>query len=343
MSASLFLGSLGGLSVPVPVAAGLFSSIFGEASAETVLTNPSLDGANSQTMALLEANFSSASVRDSKSDVDASREVSILSDNALLAEVSPLGALGGTGGVEFSGGEVNVYVVRPGDTVSQVAQMFDISVDTVLSANDLQKGAKLKVGDILLILPFSGVEHTVKKGDTLQGIANLYKVDVDDILLSNDIEAGVKLSIGEKLMIPGANIPSAPRAGTAIARGGTSQAALRDASGYFTNPVPGARRTRGITSTHRGVDLAAPTGTPILAAAEGIVTFARTGWNGGYGVLTIISHPNGTQTIYAHQSRLGTSVGARVEKSETIGYVGNTGRSTGPHLHIEVKGAKNPF
>jgi murein DD-endopeptidase MepM/ murein hydrolase activator NlpD len=227
--------------------------------------------------------------------------------------------------------------------------MYDVSADTILSANDLPKGAKLKEGDVLLILPFSGVEHTVGKGDTLSGIAKKYDVPLDDILEANDLESGSKLSLGTKLMIPGATLSATAATAAAPKRSPSGVprfsggGALVDATGYFVNPLPGAHRVRGISSSHRGVDLAAPTGTPIRAAAAGTVTFARTGYNGGYGGLTIISHPNGTQTLYAHQSRLGTSVGAHVEQGETIGYVGSTVHSTGPHLHIEVKGAKNPF
>ncbi len=86
-----------------------------------------------------------------------------------------------------------------------------------------------------------------------------------------------------------------------------------------------------------------PSGTPIKAAASGRVIFAKVGWNGAYGNLTIIQHDNGTQTYYAHQSKLAVSAGDYVNQGEVIGYVGSTGRSTGPHLHFEVRGAPNPF
>ena len=327
-----------------PALAGLFSDLLGsQAKADSPVFEDASENLNSQKMALLEANLSIFT--DKKESESDGLAPNIISGTALLPQAAPSSGIQAAvgGGLFFD--DVSVYVVRSGDTVAAIAQMYDVSVDTILSANDLQKGAKLKAGDILLILPFSGVEHTVKKGETLQGVAKLYKVEVDDILFANDIEAGTKLAIGEKLMIPGANMPSAPKTGSStVARGGSSQTALKDASGYFTNPVPGARRTRGVTKTHRGVDLAAPTGTPIRAAADGIITFARMGYNGGYGGLTIISHPNGCQTIYAHQSRLGTSVGTQVSQGQTIGYVGSTGHSTGPHLHIETKGGcKNPY
>ena len=117
---------------------------------------------------------------------------------------------------------------------------------------------------------------------------------------------------------------------------------LQILEGYFVNPVPGySRRSQGLHG-HNGVDLAAPKGTPIVAAAPGVVLFARTGYNGGYGTMVIVNHPNGTQTLYGHMSKLGTHTGDVVNQGEVIGYVGSTGHSTGPHLHFEVHGAKNP-
>jgi LysM repeat protein len=269
--------------------------------------------------------------------------VNILSDNALLPSTSPLGAAGSVGGELFFE-DVSVYVVRKGDTISQVAEMFEVSVDTILSANNLEKGSKLKEGDVLLILPFSGVEHTVAKGETLQGVANLYKVSLSDILLFNDMGTDSKLAIGDKLLIPGASIPTASKtAGKQVGRGPQlPSVSAKNVSGYFVNPVPADRRTRGATSRHRGVDIGAPTGTPIYASASGAVLIARNGWNGGYGNMAIIQHPNGTRTLYAHMSRLGTTTGTQISQGEILGYVGSTGRSTGPHLHFEVHGAKNP-
>jgi murein DD-endopeptidase MepM/ murein hydrolase activator NlpD len=92
------------------------------------------------------------------------------------------------------------------------------------------------------------------------------------------------------------------------------------------------------------VDLAAPIGTPIMASAEGDVIISKNyGWNGGYGEYVVISHPNGTQTLYAHMSSNLAYQGMHVYKGQVIGFVGSTGKSTGSHLHFEVRGAKNPF
>jgi murein DD-endopeptidase MepM/ murein hydrolase activator NlpD len=104
-----------------------------------------------------------------------------------------------------------------------------------------------------------------------------------------------------------------------------------------------ARKSQGIHG-YNGVDLAAPTGTQVLAAASGQVLISRFGgWNGGYGNYIVIKHSNGTQTLYAHNSANYVSVGQWVSQGDVIGLVGNTGKSTGSHLHFEVRGAKNPF
>ncbi len=346
MAFSLLLGSL---LAPLSAEASLFSSVFSIFGSPALAQTKGVGSrdlfGNSQTIALLEANTSPASVLEKgDSEIDENSNVNIVADNALLPATGPLGVSDGIEIEDFSFDEVSIYVVRAGDTLSMVAEMFGVSVDTVLSANDMQKGAKLKEGDVLLILPFSGVEHTVAKGQTLQGIANFYKVDLDEIFLANDIDASVKLAIGEKLMIPGAGMPeSKPKSSSSVARGGGSYSSMPNVIGYFKNPVPNGRRTRGITSRHRGVDIAAPVGTPIYAAATGKVLTAKMGWNGAYGNMVMLQHPNGTRTVYGHMSKLGTTTGADISQGDIIGYVGSSGRSTGPHLHLEVVGARNPF
>ena len=109
-------------------------------------------------------------------------------------------------------------------------------------------------------------------------------------------------------------------------------------------PVAGGIITQGLHGWN-AVDIGAPKGTPIYAAAAGTVIVAKSNgaWNGGYGNYVVISHPNGTETLYAHMSKVETSAGASVGQGETIGLVGMTGMATGNHLHFEVRGAANPF
>ena len=342
----------GAFFVPTQARAGFLSAMLGEeASASTSISIPIPEN-NSQNMVLLEANvFSVSSFVDKKtkniqesSEVSGNIEVSIMSNNALLPTVGPLGVVDEAGiGGDVSSDQISVYVVRKGDSLSQIAEMYGVTIDTILSANDMQKGDTIKEGDVLLILPFSGVEHVVAKGDTIKGIATKYKIEVNDILAANELDVEDKLVVGDKLVIPGGSLTGGVSGGGSVAKGGASSgSSLKNASGYFINPVPSAKKSRGTTATHKGVDLAAPVGTPIYASASGRVKFARNGYNGGFGNLVIISHPNGTETLYAHQSSIKTSVGSQVKQGDVIGYVGNTGRSRGAHLHFEVHGAKNP-
>ena len=106
-------------------------------------------------------------------------------------------------------------------------------------------------------------------------------------------------------------------------------APLSSGFGMRRHPLSGSRRF------HAGVDLAAPTGTPIRAASDGVVTSA--GWNGGYGLLVSLGHAGNRETRYGHLSRLAVRAGQSVKRGEVIGYVGSTGRSTGPHLHYELR------
>jgi murein DD-endopeptidase MepM/ murein hydrolase activator NlpD len=235
-------------------------------------------------------------------------------------------------------GEISVYVVREGDTLSQIAEMFDVSAKTILWANSISSATSIRPGDTLVILPITGVRHIVKSGDTLATIAKKYQGDVDDILAYNQLASASEIRIGDTVIIPDGTI-APPQ--TATVRGGA--VAAGGGSSGFIHPVPGAVRTQGIHG-YNGVDLAAPVGTAVRAAQGGSVIVARgSGWNGGYGLYVVVKHPNGTQTLYAHLNTVHVTAGDTVASGQTIGTVGNTGRSTGSHLHFEVRGAKNPF
>ena len=352
---SLFSGVLFGLFfLPLQAQAGFFSFFSNEVLAQTDVSSPPQSNDNSQTMALLQANVSSISVFGEKEDetaIDIIENINILSDNALLPATSPLGVSDGSEIVDFSSDQISVYVVRPGDSLSAIAEMFDVSVNTILIANDMKKSDKLTPGEVLVILPISGLEHTVAKGQTLQSIAKLYKVEIEDIAFYNGIALDAKLAIGDELMIPGGEMADeggdkpAANLGTAQARDKNyyDTHPIRNIAGYFVNPLPTGRKTQGLHGPgNRGIDIGAPKGTPIYASASGAVLIAKTGWSGGYGSMVVIQHPNGTKTLYAHMSKLGIRTGATVARGETIGYVGSTGRSTGPHLHFEVFNARNP-
>lgn len=235
---------------------------------------------------------------------------------------------------------IATYEVRDGDTVSGVAKMFNVSINTILWANELTSKSILKPGQKLVILPVSGISYKVAKGDNLSAIAKKYKADPEDILNYNDISSPSALAVGQTIIIPNAELGNTNTSSGATKTVGANYPAY---SGYYIRPIVGGRKSQNLHG-HNGIDLAAPVGTPIIASAAGTVIISRTGsWNGGYGNYVVVSHPNGTQTLYAHMLKNLVSAGEKVEQGETIGYIGMTGNTTGPHIHFEIRGAKNPF
>ncbi len=240
--------------------------------------------------------------------------------------------------------QISWYSVQEGNTLSEIAAMFGVSVNTIVWANGLKSGTDIRPGQTLLILPISGVQHTVREGDTVASIAKRYGGDAQEIFAYNNLPEGDPLVVGAHITVPGGAIEEEkPKAKPSRVKG-TVTSSGPSISGYYIHPVPGAVRTQGIHG-YNAVDYGAPVGTPIVASAAGTVIVSRAGgmWNGGYGNYVVIDHSNGTQTLYAHNDSNEVWQGQSVVAGQIIGYVGNTGRSTGPHLHFEVRGAKNPF
>jgi LysM repeat protein len=291
---------------------------------------------NSQNMKLLEATLSS-----DPSLARGGGDIMIVGGTALLPEAGPAGTLADIAEQHNFESKISIYVVRQGDSLSQIAKMFGVSVNTIVWGNDIKNGV-IAPGQTLAILPISGVSHTVKSGDTVKSIATKYKADIDEIIQYNNLTLTSKLTIGEVVVIPDGEI-AAP-----VKSSGFTAAKLRGSGGpdygdYYLKPVAGARKTQGLHG-YNGIDFGAPVGTPVLAAASGDVIISRgSGWNGGYGQYLVIQHDNNTQTLYSHLSKIVVTEGYRVVRGQVIGYVGSTGKSTGPHLHFEVRGAKNPF
>lgn len=242
--------------------------------------------------------------------------------------------------------QISVYEVKKGDTLLDVAKLFGVSVNTIMWANDLKSKTLVK-GDTLIILPITGIKHTVKKGDTVSLLAKKYKADADDIAKYNGITPEATLAIGDTILVPEGEIeiiqPVKPKTTKTIKSRILDTYVNVTPGGFLTRPVLGGRRTQGIHG-HNGIDIAATPGTPVVAAASGRAIVVKMGsYNGGYGNMIIISHEGGVQTLYAHLKESYITQGQSVTQGQTIGEVGNSGRSTGPHLHFEVRGAKNPF
>lgn len=232
---------------------------------------------------------------------------------------------------------ISIYEVKKGDTLASVAKLFKVSKNTILWANDITATSALKPGTTLVILPITGIKLTIKKGDTVASLAKKYKADSDDIAKYNGIAKDADLTIGDQIIIPEGEIVTPATTKLAVKKLPTAPL------GYFVKPMKSYVKTQGIHG-HNGVDLSGPYGSSIVAVAAGRVIVAKSsGYNGGYGSMIVVAHPNGIQTLYAHLSQVSVSQGDNVQQGQVIGAEGNTGRSTGPHLHIEVRGAANPF
>lgn len=269
-------------------------------------------------------------------------DITIINNNSLLPDSGPMGTIADAEG-GFNNDQISVYVVREGDSLSQIASMFNVSVNTIVWSNEIGKNGRIVPGQTLTILPISGVRYEVKKGDTLKNIAKKLNGDLDEIIKYNDLSIGDKLIEGQVVIVPNGEIVVIPQVKTNSKtnpyRGGSGQYY----AGYYARPVFGGYKSQGLHG-YNGVDLADSCGTPIMASAGGDVVISREGgWNGGYGNYIVISHNNGTQTLYSHLLSNIVSSGWHVAQGQVIGYIGSTGKSTGCHLHFEVRGAKNPF
>ena len=315
--------------------ASLFTGQTASAQVEQATTSP-----NSQTIALLQA---ATNIDPNPEKV--SEAIPIDVSGVLVADIAVSDTVTDDTAINT---QISTYTVQSGDTISGVAKMFGVTTNTILWANNLTGKSVLKKDQVLIILPISGITYTVKKGDTVQGIANKYKADIGDILAYNDMTLSSKLSQGDTVIIPNAEIQvSVPTRivyhGIVVKNNPAHDTNGPSYPGYYTRPITGGVRTQGLHG-YNAVDLAAPKGTPIHAAAAGTVIVSRSGgWNGGYGSFIIISHSNGTQTLYAHLSKNIAAVGQHVGQGDTIALLGSTGESTGPHVHFEIRGAKNPF
>ncbi|MDI9441553.1 MAG: peptidoglycan DD-metalloendopeptidase family protein [Firmicutes bacterium] len=226
-----------------------------------------------------------------------------------------------------------IHKVHAGETLWDIAKAYGITVDAILSANSLKDPNRIAVGQELRILSVQGVLHKIATGESLWEIAERYEVSIDEIVKANSIQDPNKISPNTEVVIPGAT-RLRPR-DVLVVNGQLQKAFDWPTRGRISSPF-GPRWGR----MHNGLDIAVVTGTPIKAAADGRVTFA--GWNGGYGILVIIDHGNNVETRYAHNSRLNVKVGQKVSRGDVISYSGNTGVSTGPHLHFEIRYKGNP-
>jgi murein DD-endopeptidase MepM/ murein hydrolase activator NlpD len=311
-------------------------------------TKDEAPSSNSQKMPLLEAPINSNVKAGELITVPMPIDSVLLSENTakITSDASPSNI-------------ISTYKVKTGDTIGQIAEKFGVTTNTVLWANNLKRDSKISAGQTLVILPISGVQHKVASGDTIKSIATKYKGDVNEIIDYNNLDNAQDIKVGDMIVIPEGVMPAsatlASKTTSAVKKVASAAIGVNLASadtvdiGYFSRPIAGGTRTQGIHGQN-GVDLADSCGTPIYASADGDVTvaFNNDGYNGGYGNYVVISHNNGSQTLYAHMKDAIVTQGQHVNKGQAIGTIGNTGKVhgvTGCHVHFEIRnaGIPNPF
>jgi len=219
-----------------------------------------------------------------------------------------------------------VYSVLSGDSLEEIADKYIIDVDTILGANPQINRDLIYPGQQLVILGEKGVLHTVREGQTLWSIARQYGIEWQRINAANtDIDPD-RLQPEYQLLIPGVKIKHEED----VSRGSIKSEFSWPARGAVSSAY-GYRWGR----LHAGMDIAAESGDKICAARDGRVT--SSGWKEGYGLTVIIDHGRGWETLYGHASELYVTVGSVAKGGQSIASVGNTGNSTGPHLHFEVR------
>lgn len=236
--------------------------------------------------------------------------------------------------------QITEYEVQEGDNLGGIAKDFGVSLQTIISANNIGNVNAIKPGTKLRIPPLDGLIYKVKAGDTVASLAKKFQAESSKIISYNDLSQDAPLKVGQEVIIPDGIAPKNVAVTTHKDTSSRRFALLPHLDAEFINPA-----TCVITQLihgFNGVDCANKVGTPIYAAASGTVTVAKMGgYNHGYGNYVRISHPNGTETVYGHFSRVLVSVGQKVQQGEEIGEMGTSGHSTGSHLHLEVRGARN--
>jgi len=244
------------------------------------------------------------------------------------------------------------HVVEKGETLSSIAEQYNISTETILLTNELVS-TKIQPGQELLILPVNGIIHMVEKGETLDKIAKTYSAVKDEIISYNDLASSGEIYIGDVIIVPNGKMPKQAAPTTTTSQ---TYAQTIIPNSYFIVPTVGTV-TQGAhysyssngKAYYTSIDISNAIGTPVVAAAGGQIQIMKNAWP--YGNYITILHPNGVITLYAHLSFFarGVTAGTTVSQGQTIGYMGNTGHvirgvgGTGSHLHFETRGSSNPI
>lgn len=250
------------------------------------------------------------------------------SPREVLDEIRRGGAPAGTGvptEAQPEGAGRAIHMVKPGEFLKKIAGQYGVDVQTLLSVNPtLNPRRPLQPGQRLWVVSRKGVMHTVQKGESLARVAHAYRVSPEAIRQANPVVAQKGILAGDEIFVPGGSSRTPPTAYIWPVQG-----RLTDGYGYREHPISGEN------TFHQGIDIAVPLGRTFVAARSGRAIFS--GWKGNFGRTIIIDHEDGDWTVYAHNSANLVKEGQYVKRGEVIGRVGDTGSTTGPNLHFEVR------
>ena len=222
--------------------------------------------------------------------------------------------------------ELSTYRVRSGDSLASIAKRFGLYVDTIISANGISGSAAIRPGAQLRIPNINGLIYKVRPSDSLASVSKRFKTETTRIVDANDLGSS-RLIPGQSLFIPGARLPATEvRQAMGQKIVWPARGPLSSYFGYRDDPLTGVRRF------HAGIDIVVNSGTPVRAAMDGSVS--DSGYNANYGNYIILNHAGGYQTLYGHLTSASAAVGEKVAQGAVVGISGNTGYSTGPHVHF---------
>lgn len=264
--------------------------------------------------------------------------IPVLQDNGIVPAPVPVTYQGKRPEHQFE-----TYIVKRGDAPSSIAAVYGIQPETLLGGNaQLSQESSLLQPDMeLIILPIDGVLHDVKSGDSLESISEEFGIPVTDIIayVPNNLEFPYRLYPDTQILVPGAVRAVefwSPPALSAVRSSSGGVTPLVVGTGTYVFPVGSRNYTQFYWYGHPGIDIALAEGSGVFASDTGTVTFA--GWNiYGYGNLIVVNHGNGFETLYGHLSGINVRPGQVVNQGQVIGAVGNTGNSSGPHIHFEIR------
>ncbi len=219
--------------------------------------------------------------------------------------------------------KIFIHRVEAGDNLWEIASKYNIDIDTLIGANDITNINTIQIGDEIKILPVKGILYKVNPGESLWTIARQFSISIDVIAEANALVNVDLVKPGMSLVLPDAK----PEVGYKDRIGKNFISPIKGRISSYYGPRWG--------KTHEGIDWAVNTGTEVRAARSGKVIYSE--WASGYGYTVVIEHQKGVRTLYAHNFNVLVHGGQWVERGQVISLSGNTGRSTGPHLHFEIQ------